>query len=67
VAKPMDTQNNIGLNGDKKICHGLGCFNYAAHSIQEDGYDGTLLLCDDCIMKFPRRETSKSITEAPKL
>ena len=39
-AKLMNTQNNIEINGDKKICQGLGCFNYATHSIQEDGYDG---------------------------
>ena len=53
----MDT---IGLNEDKKICDGLGCFNYATHSIKEDGYNGTLKLCDDCITKFPRGVTSKS-------
>jgi hypothetical protein len=55
----MNTQNNIELNEDKKICHGLGCFNYATHSIQEDGYDGKLLLCDNCIIKFSRMGTNK--------
>jgi hypothetical protein len=63
----MDRRYNIGLNEDKKICHGLGCFNYATHSIQEDGYDGTLLICDNCIIKFPKRIIHESITEAPKL
>ena len=61
----MVTQNNIPLNRDKKICHGISCFNYATSSIQEDGYDGILLLCDDCIAKFPKRETHETITEAP--
>jgi hypothetical protein len=55
----MNTQNNIELNEDKKICYGLGCFNYASHSIQEDGYDGKLLLCDNCIIKFLREGTDK--------
>ena len=56
----MVTQNNIQLNRDKKICHGLGCFNNATSSIQEDGYDGILLLCDDCIAKFPKEITGGS-------
>jgi hypothetical protein len=59
VAKPMDTQDNIRLYGDKNICDGLGCFNIATHSIKEDGYDGTLNLCDACIKKFPREVTDK--------
>ena len=65
----MDTQDNIGLNGDKKICHRLGCFNNATNSIREDGYDGTLMLCNDCIAKFPKQEpsTHELISEAPKL
>ncbi len=55
----MDTQDNIRICGDKNICHGLGCFNIAKHSIKEDGYDGTLNLCDTCIKKFPREVTDK--------
>jgi hypothetical protein len=49
----MDGQENT-------ICYGLGCFNFATNGIKEDGYDGVLLLCDDCITKFPKAVTQKS-------
>ena len=49
----MVTQDNISAIGNKNICHGLGCFNIATNSIEEDGCDVTLMLCDDCLVKFP--------------
>jgi hypothetical protein len=56
----MVTQDNISSIGNKNICHGLGCFNIATNSIEEDGCDVTLMLCDDYIIKFPREVTDKS-------
>ena len=56
----MVTQNNISSIGNKNICHGLGCFNIATNSIEEDGCDVTLMLCDNCIIKFPIIGTHKS-------
>jgi hypothetical protein len=56
----MVTQDNISSIGNKNICYGLGCFNIATNSIEEDGCDVTLMLCDDCIIKFPREVTDKS-------
>lgn len=56
----MVTQGNITSIGDKNICHGLGCFNIATNSIEEDGCDVTLILCDDCIAKFPINRTDES-------
>lgn len=57
----ISSLNNISRD-QKSICHGLGCFNYATHSILEDGYDGTLNLCDNCIKKFPREVTDEPQT-----
>jgi len=56
----MVAQDNISLIGNKNICDGLGCFNIATNSIEEDGCDVTLMLCDDCIIKFQREVTDKS-------
>lgn len=58
----ISSLNNISCQDKKSTCHGLGCFNYATHSIQEDGYDGTLNLCDNCIKKFPREVTDEPQT-----
>ena len=55
----LNESQELGSSEDKKICHGLGCFNYAEHSIQEDGYDGILILCNNCIKRFPERVTGK--------
>ena len=51
----MDTQDNIGLNGDKNICDGLGCLCEATNLIKEEVGDIggiSLKLCDDCLAKF---------------
>jgi len=63
----MVTQDNISSIGNKNICHGLGCFNIATNSIEEDGCDVTLMLCDDCLKKFPKQETNETLTEAQEL
>ena len=57
----MCTLSIIASERNKNICHGFGCFNNATHTIEEDGYDGTLMLCDDCIAKIPKWETYEKI------
>lgn len=63
------SHNNITTEINKSICHGFNCFNIAIHCIKEDGYDGWLLLCDDCLTKFPKQKpaTHESSIEAPRL